>query len=68
MMFGDAKKVHFKHYGEMESVEEKSNKTGIRFLDSTIILEGISIPIIVKKDAYDHLALQNPVKYVRIKR
>lgn len=69
VMFGDAKKVYFKRYGEMESVEGKSNKAGIRFIDHSIVWKGLSIPVIVKKqDAYAHLALRDKVKYVRIKR
>lgn len=69
MMFGEAKKVHFKRYGEMESVEGKSNKAGIRFVDDMLFWKGLSIPVIVRKqDAYAHLALQDKVKYVRIKR
>lgn len=69
MMFGEAKKVYFKRYGEMESVEGKSNKTGIRFVNNTLIWKGLSIPVIVRKqDVYAHLALQDKVKYVRIKR
>lgn len=69
MMFGEAKKVYFKRYGEMESVEGKSNKTGIRFVNNTLIWKGLSIPVIVRKqDVYAHLALQDKLKYVRIKR
>ncbi|MFF5994090.1 transposase [Lysinibacillus sp. KU-BSD001] len=69
MMFGEAKKVYFKRYGEMESVEGKSNKTGIRFVNDLLTWKGLSIPVIVRKqDAYAHLALQDKVKYVRIKR
>ncbi|KFL43942.1 transposase [Lysinibacillus sp. BF-4] len=69
MMFGEAKKVYFKRYGEIESVEGKSNKTGIRFVNNTLIWKGLSIPVIVRKqDVYAHLALQDKVKYVRIKR
>ncbi len=69
MMFGEAKKVYFKRYGEMESVEGKSNKTGIRFVDDMLLWKGLSIPVIVRKqDAYARLALQDKVKYVRIKR
>ena len=69
MMFGEAKNVYFKRYGEMESVEGKSNKTGIRFVKNQLIWKGLSIPVIIRKqDTYAHLALQDNVKYVRIKR
>ena len=69
LMFGEAKKVYFKRYGEMESVEGKSNKTGIRFTNNILTWKGLSIPVIIRKqDAYVHMALQDKVKYVRIKR
>lgn len=69
VMFGEAKNVYFKRYGEMESVEGKSNKTGIRFVNNQLIWKGLSIPVMIRKqDAYAHLALQDKVKYVRIKR
>lgn len=68
-MFGEAKNVRFKRRGEMESLEGKSNKTGIRFVGETIQWKGLVIPLIVRNgDAYAHLALQDKVKYVRIKR
>lgn len=69
MMFGEARKVYFKRYGELLSVEGKSNKTGIRFVKNRLFWKGLSLPVIVRKqDAYAHLALQDRVKYVRIKR
>lgn len=69
MMFREAKKVYFKRYDEMESVEGKSNKAGIRYIDKKIIWKGLTLPVVIKKqDSYVHLALQDKVKYVRIKR
>ena len=51
----------------MESVEGKSNKTGIRFVNNMLTWKGLSIPVIVRKqDACAHLALQDKVKYVRL--
>lgn len=68
-MFHDAKKVFFKRYGELNSLEGKSNKTGIRFKDRCLIWNGLIIPVIIKKnDIYAHEALQNKIKYCRIKR
>ena len=40
LMFGEAKKVYFKRYGEMESIEGKSNKTGIRFTNNRLTWKG----------------------------
>lgn len=68
-MFHDAKKVFFKRYGELNSLEGKSNKTGIRFKDRCLIWNGLIIPVIIKKnDIYAHETLQNKIKYCRIKR
>ncbi|WP_338754352.1 transposase [Bacillus sp. FJAT-52991] len=69
VMLGEAKKVYFKRYGEMTSVEGKSNKTGIRFVENRLVWKGLSIPVIIRhRDVYAHLALQDRVKYVRMKR
>lgn len=67
LMFHDAKKVSFKRYGEMYSIEGKSNKAGIRFIDSHLVWNKLSIPVIVKtNDIYAQMALENRVKYCRI--
>lgn len=68
-MYHEADKVYFKKYGELNSLEGKSNKTGIRFKDKCLIWNGLIIPVIIKKnDIYAHEALQNKIKYCRIKR
>jgi len=69
LMFHIADRVHFKKYGEMESVEGKSNKTGIRFKDNKLVWNGLEIDIIIKKiDTYAQKAIQDKVKYCRIVR
>lgn len=69
LMFHQANRVCFKKYGEMNSVEGKSNQTGIRFKDNTLMWNGLKIPVIVKKnDAYAQMALINKIKYCRIVR
>jgi hypothetical protein len=69
LMFKQGKKVHFKKYGEMYSVEGKSNSTGIRYKDGTVLWNGLVLPTIVKNnDVYAHIALKDKVKFVRIKR
>lgn len=68
-MYHEADKVYFKKYGELNSLEGKSNKTGIRFKDKCLIWNGLIIPVIIKKnDIYAHEALQNKIKYCRITR
>jgi len=41
LMYKQGKKVHFKRYGEMDSVEGKSNSTGIRYKDGNIVWNGL---------------------------
>lgn len=38
LFFGNGKKVYFKRYGELNSLEGKSNKTGIRLINDTLTL------------------------------
>lgn len=69
LMFHTAKKVYFKSYGELNSIEGKSNKQGIRFKDGKLIFQGMNISIIIKKnDYYAQQSLENTIKYCRIKR
>jgi len=69
LIFHKAKKIKYKSYGELNSIEGKTNKQGIRFRDNNILFAGLKIPVIIKKnDIYVHMSLQNRVKYCRIKR
>lgn len=68
-MFHYASKVYFKRYGELNSIEGKSNKTGIRLTDNKLIWNMLNIPVIVKNnDIYAQMALENRIKYNRIVR
>ncbi len=69
LMFHQSRKVYFKKYGEMDSVEGKSNKTGIRFKNNKLIWNGLEIDAIIHgNDEYAHLSLMNKVKYCRVVR
>ncbi len=69
LMFHEADKVKFKQQGEMNSLEGKSNKTGIRYVDENLLWNGLNIPVIINKnDEYTQMALINRVKYCRIVR
>ncbi len=69
LIFHKTKKVKYKAYGELNSIEGKSNKQGIRFRDDVVLYLGLKLSIIIKKnDIYAHMALRNKVKYCRIKR
>lgn len=66
-MFHQAKKVYFKRYNELNSLEGKSNKTGIRLRNNELVWNKLSIPVIIKKnDEYAQMALKNKVKYCRV--
>lgn len=69
LMLHQSKKVKFKRYGEMKSLEGKSNKTGIRFIEDKLIWNGLTIPVIIEKnDVYAQMALINKIKYCRVVR
>ena len=69
LIFHKANKIKYKAYGELNSIEGKSNKQGIRFRENIVLFSGMKIPIVIdKKDIYAHMALRNKIKYCRIKR
>jgi len=69
LMFHTAKKVSYKSYGDLNSLEGKSNKTGIRFIDEILIWNGLKISVIIKNnDSYAKMSLENKIKYCRIVR
>lgn len=69
LIFGNAKKVSFKKYNDMDSLEGKTNITGIRFKNKHLLWNGLSIPVIIRSnDIYAHTALQDRIKYCRIVR
>ena len=68
-LFGKGKAIHFKPYRELLSLEGKSNGTGIRFVNGQMKWVGMTIPVKIRKgDIYAQEALQNRVKYCRIRR
>lgn len=68
-MFHEAKKVYFKKHDELNSLEGKSNKIGIRFKNNKLIWNKLEIPVIIKKnDEYAQMALENEIKYCRVLR
>ncbi|MBS4538315.1 transposase [Clostridium sp. D2Q-11] len=69
IIFGDGKKVSFKKYGQLDSLEGKNNTSGIRFRDNTLEWLRLAIPVRIRRnDIYAHEALQNKIKYCRIVR
>ena len=69
LLFGDGKIVHFKKYGELDSLEGKSNKTSIRFKDGFLIWNRLKIPVKIDyNNPYEYQALKDEICYCRIKR
>ena len=69
LFYGNGKKVYYKKFGELNSLEGKSNKTGIRFKNDMIIWNGLKIPVIVDyDDYYEYQAMQCDICYCRIVR
>ncbi|WP_425203633.1 RNA-guided endonuclease TnpB family protein [Priestia megaterium] len=67
LMLHQANKVNFKRYGEMNSVEGKANRTGIRFIENQLVWNKLNVPVVIgKNDMYAHIALQDGIKYCRI--
>lgn len=77
--FGKARRVHFKAFDDDISVENKSNNTGLRYVEGHILWgdkptkkrpnpnNWLYMPIALKvNDEYAHQALMDKTKYVRI--
>ena len=65
--YGNGKKIYYKKYGEMNSLEGKSNKTGIRFKDDRIFWNGLEMPVVIDYDNdYEYQAMQYEICYNRI--
>lgn len=66
-LYGNGEKIHYKKYGNFNSLEGKSNKSGIRFKDNFILWNGLKIPVIINYDnQYESQALESDIVYCRI--
>ena len=69
LFYGNGKKVYYKNYGDFNSLEGKSNKTGIRFKEDMLLWNGLKIPVVIDYDnEYESQALQCDICYCRIVR
>ena len=69
LFFGNGDKIHFKRYNTLNSLEGKSNKTGIRFKDDYLLWNGLNIPVLIDYDNYyEYQAMQCDISYCRILR
>ena len=71
LLHGNANRVTFSSYNEYNSIENKWNKSGLKYdINYNIIIwNGLNIPVIIKNnDLYAQKAIQDKVKYCRIVR
>lgn len=71
LLHGDGEKVSFSKFGEYNSIENKWNKSGLKYdiKSNTIIWNKLTIPVIIKNnDLYAQKSIQDRVKYCRIVR
>ena len=69
LFYSNGKKVYYKKYGTFNTLEGKSNSTGIRFKDNTILWNNLKIPVIIDYNNYYELqSLQCEICYNRIVR
>lgn len=69
LLYKKAKKVHFKKFGTMDSVEGKTNKSGITFRGDILKWNGLNIPVVIdKNDDYAEKSLTRKIKFCRIQR
>jgi hypothetical protein len=69
LLFGSGEELHFKRYGKLDSLEGKSNTTGIRFKDDSLVWNGLKIPVEIDyKNPYEYQAMQDKICYCRVKR
>jgi len=67
MRFGNARRVNFVRYGEMNSVEGADDISGIKYRDGNIIYNKLKIPAIINNnDLYAQKAIQDRIKYCRL--
>ncbi len=67
LLFVKGESVHYKRYETLNSLEGKSNNTGIRFKDDTLLWNGLNIPVKINyNNPYEYQAMQNDIAYCRI--
>ena len=65
--YGNGKIIHYKRYGDLNSLEGSSNRQGIRFRNNVIFWNGLKIPVIINyNNYYEYQAMQSDIAYCRI--
>ena len=67
LFFGNGDKIHSKKYSTLSSLDGKSNSTGIRFKNDTILWNGLKIHVVIDyNNYYENRALKSEIVYCRI--
>ena len=67
LFYGNGRRVYYKKYGDMNSLEGKSNSTGIRLVVDHLVWNGLNIPVVIDWDnPYEYQAMQSEISYCRI--
>lgn len=67
LFFGNGNKIHYKKYSTLNSLEGKSNSTGIRFKNDAILWNGLKMPVVINyNNYYESQALKSEIAYCRI--
>lgn len=72
-LYDNGKQISFSPIGEFTSIEGKSNKTGLRYIDGSFVYKalGLNIPVsFSRKDTYcyEEQCMQHPIHYCRLVR
>ncbi|MBT2722608.1 transposase [Bacillus sp. ISL-46] len=69
VLFGKGKTVHYKKYGQFDTVEGKNNKAGLTYDNGILYWNGLQMRIhIPSKDEYLQKALHDEIAYCRLVR
>lgn len=63
-----AREAHFRQEGELNCLMGKTNKTSIRYQKGMLLWKGLELTLAEKDNAYEKEALQQEIRYCRIKR
>lgn len=67
--YGNGKKIRYKKYGSFNSLDSKSNETGIRFREDAVYWKGLKIPVVIDyNNYYERQSLESDIVYCRIVR
>lgn len=67
--YGEGKAVHYKKYNSLNTLEGKSNATGIKFRNNRLIWNKLDIPVDIDySNPYEYQAMQSEIAYCRIVR